>query len=340
MSTTTNDLPDRVGELLGVKSKIALQRLHGDASNRIYYRATAGKTSYILMQRPQAALESPSEEITKGPKLAEYAFLNIQRYLEKNGIRVPKVVAVSQKQDLLLLEDLGEVTVEKFLQTHPKEWRACYEKAVGALSRWQQLKPTDDCIAWQRRFDGDLLDWEFEHFIEWGLERSLKIKLPEHELKQLRSVFRDMVAEIVELPTLLVHRDFQSRNLMVIDAGLAVLDFQDALVGPYVYDLVALLRDSYIDLPEADLVHLQRRFAFERGITDETKFLRDFDLQTAQRKLKDGGRFFYIDLFKGNPNFLPHAPASFCFATRALKRLPEGTHVLAILKKYRPEFAA
>ena len=124
---------------------------------------------------------------------------------------------------------------------------------------------------------------------------------------------------------------------MIKDGELKLLDFQDALRGPYVYDLVALLRDSYVELP-AELVDELVTYFSERTERNAKTVRRDFDRMTVQRKLKDAGRFVYIDRVKGNPDFLQFIPSSLRYVRSALAQLPEGPALHDFLKPYVPEW--
>ena len=139
------------------------------------------------------------------------------------------------------------------------------------------------------------------------------------------------------------HRDYQSRNLMVLPGGeQAVIDFQDALLAPRQYDLVALLRDSYVELPPALVDRMLARYleglVAEGGARlDPAAFRATFDLLTVQRKLKDAGRFVFIDRVRGNPGFLPSIPASLRYVREALGRRPELGELREILARHVPE---
>jgi hypothetical protein len=125
---------------------------------------------------------------------------------------------------------------------------------------------------------------------------------------------------------------------MILNGGAqAVIDFQDALQGPRQYDLVALLRDSYIVLEPAEVTALVERYCARMGVADAAGFRRTFDLLTVQRKLKDAGRFEFIARVKGNPGFLPHVPASLQYVREALARLPELSDFAELLARYVPE---
>src|ERR1700687_456342 len=158
----------------------------------------------------------------------------------------------------------------------------------------------------------------------------------------LDAIFRRLSAQLAAEPRGFTHRDYQSRNIMVKDGELVVIDFQDALQGPRQYDLVALLRDSYVELDRPLIDRMLKRYlqrlAVEGGpALDGHEFVAFFDLLTVQRKLKDAGRFVFIDQVKKNPSFLAHIPSSLRYVRDALKRRPELREVEEILQKHVPE---
>jgi len=128
----------------------------------------------------------------------------------------------------------------------------------------------------------------------------------------------------------------------VKDGELVVIDFQDALLGPRQYDLVALLRDSYVELPRPFVEQMLREYTAElERLTGEKiandEFLETFDLLTVQRKLKDAGRFEFINRVKGNPGFLVSIPASLRYVHDALERQPQLSDLRKIVARYVPE---
>jgi aminoglycoside/choline kinase family phosphotransferase len=174
-------------------------------------------------------------------------------------------------------------------------------------------------IVGTRGFDRELLTWEVEHFREWGIE-ALGVHLSDAERSTFALATSYLVDTITSLPQGFVHRDYQSRNLLVLgDGSIAWIDFQDALLGPRAYDLVALLRDSYQSFDEAFVRARLADFAAARGLSHDDAIALGFelDLITVQRKLKDAGRFVFIDQVRGNPSFLPWYGASVAYAARA-----------------------
>jgi aminoglycoside/choline kinase family phosphotransferase len=158
------------------------------------------------------------------------------------------------------------------------------------------------------------------------------------EREELERIFKRVAEELAAAPRGFVHRDYQSRNLMVQDSGngdprLRVIDFQDALLGSRAYDLVGLLRDSYVALSPALLDSLVSHYVSAAEV-DAASFRHLFNLQVVQRKLKDAGRFVFIDRVKKNPSFLVSIPNSLDYVALALKSLPDLSNLREILKTY------
>ncbi len=356
--------------------RLQIDKLFGHASYRTYYRVTLspspqaspsggeGEKTFILMQMPEG-VSSVSEEITnyEGPK-DELPFVNIQRYLKSLGLPVPELYCWDAEKKIMVLEDVGDRHLETYLKDAKESMRlSFYRRAIDLLVEMQKRTNQDagagtaggnrgapsrvtpsssDCLAFHRSFDEKLLNWEFDHFLEYGIEDRFKIKVPEEDKKLFKKITRGISKEIANSKYIFVHRDFQSRNIMMKDYDLYILDFQDALQGPETYDLVSLLRDSYIELsPEAvdELIDyfLEARKKAGLPIEDENKFKRLFFLTALQRKLKDTGRFQFINTVKGNPNFLVSVPSSLRYIRAAFAKLPEFEELRKLIAKYVKE---
>ena len=318
-------------------------RLPGGAGNRIYWRVHGLlQGSAVVMELPADPVKS--EEASKAHEHEELPFLNVQRYLDRIGVRVPRVLLDAVDKGFLVIEDLTDRTLEAaLLEGRPR--REVYAQAIDQLARLRahaEAHPDPSCLAWTRAFDEELYRWEFDHFLEYGL-LARGARPSDDELQTLRRELARVSLELARAPRSFTHRDYQSRNIMVLDSGeQVVIDFQDALQGPRQYDLVALLRDSYVELdrPLIDemLARYLERFAVEGGPKlDLREFTAFFDLLTVQRKLKDAGRFVFIDQVKKNPSFLKHIPSSLKYVKDALARRPDLAEVRAILAKHVPE---
>jgi len=317
-----------------------VRQLAGQASSRTYHRIATPAGTFVAMVMPEGA---GPEEATKGEAPTELPFVNVHRYLERLGVRVPRIHAWDPAAGIMILEDLGDVTFEAALSTGDRE--SLYGRAVDMLASLRaraDASPDTACLAFRRAFDFDLYRWEFDHFLEWGLAARHGVALEGAEAARVAALADGICHALAALPRGFTHRDYQSRNLMVVGGELVVIDFQDALQGPRQYDLVALLRDSYVELPIDFVERMVRRYLarlVEAGgpSLDPEAFLADFHLLTVQRKLKDAGRFVFIDRVKGNPGFLPSIPASLRYVKEALCRRPELADLHEILARHVPE---
>jgi hypothetical protein len=353
MAYTEQDVSRFLGGLRGFESGFAVTKLKGDASYRSYFRLQTKKVpsdSFILMQW-DPALTTKSEEATGKTAITEFPFLNVQRYLENGGIMVPSVIRHDVGNGFILLQDLGDEIFERAHSAADAALkRRLYERAIKNLVNIQSLEKTSkDCIAFHRSFDYDLYMWEFGHFVEYCIEaRNAGVpgtvaRVPDEDRLAMQACFRRICAELSAIPKGFTHRDYQSRNLMLKDNRLFVIDFQDALQGPPQYDMVALLKDSYVSIDEPETEHLVEYFLDCRKAVgmplDHEAFWRGFKLQSIQRKLKDAGRFVFIDRVKNNPSFLPSIPQSLAYVKRYLDELEDLRDFKVLLSRYVPELA-
>jgi aminoglycoside/choline kinase family phosphotransferase len=318
-----------------------VRRLAGHASLRSYWRVGAPPRSHVVMVLPP---DARPEEVTKGGAPAESTFVDVQRYLSGLGVRVPRILAFEEAEGLMVLEDLGDDMLEtRLLAGDARE--PLYVRAIDQLARLRaaaEARPGGS-IAFTRSFDRDLYRWELDHFREWLLEAWKGASLSQGEREIVDRHFERIAAALDAEPKGFTHRDYQSRNLMVLPGGeQVVIDFQDALLGPRQYDLVALLRDSYVELEPAFVEAMLRRYldrlAAEGGPRLEYGPFREvFDLLTIQRKLKDAGRFVFIDRVKGNPGFLVSIPASLRYVREAFARRDDLAELHEVLARHVPE---
>lgn len=339
-------LREQVAKATGVSAdQRPVTKLKGDASNRSYYRVGQFPESHILMVMPKDA-QRASEEATSGGPPSELPFVNVHRYLTKLGVRVPKILRFDEAASMMVLEDLGDVTFEAALLAGESRERL-YGQAVDLLAKLRartEKQPDGSCLAFGRQFDEPLYIWELHHFREWGMEAWSGKQPTPKERAELEALFKKMAGTLAQEPKGFTHRDYQSRNLMLKGGELIVIDFQDALLGPRQYDLVALLRDSYVELDDAFVDAMLSRylqgFAAESGQKlNENEFKDFFYLLTIQRKLKDAARFEYIHRVKGNSSFLPSIPASLRYVKAAFAKKPEWAGLQEIASRYVPQLS-
>ena len=281
----------------------------GDASNRRYFRLGGDQFSVIVVEAPP--------ETEKNPE-----FLAIADTLSCAGVRVPQVLAADLGRGYLLLEDLGDAVLLPLLDADTVA--GYYALAFATLLKLADIDITEPSVASMPRYDEALLTEELSRFPHWFVEQLLGHSLTQNDRDIIQSASECLLASALEQPQVLVHRDFHSRNLMLhSDGQLAVIDFQDAVVGPVTYDLVSLLRDCYICWP-ADQVR-RWALAYRRrleaggklvGIPErtgstghaESEFLRWFDLMGLQRHIKVLGTFARLYLRDGKSAYLDDLP--------------------------------
>jgi hypothetical protein len=194
-----------------------------------------------------------------------------------------------------------------------------YNQAGDLLLRMAAARPGGFGLP---AYDETLLTEELARFPEWFVGSLLDFALTDDEAGCLAALWRVLLDNAAEQPRVLVHRDFHSRNLMCLaDGELAVIDFQDAVIGPITYDLVSLLRDCYVSWPQ-DRVRtwaLAHRDALQaaghlESVGDE-RFLRWFDLMGLQRHIKVLGTFARLNLRDGKAAYLRDLPLVLSYVT-------------------------
>jgi aminoglycoside/choline kinase family phosphotransferase len=303
----------------------------GGASTRRYFRVSLPEATAVAMFVPDGA---KPEEVARGGAHARWPFLEVRDLLAAHGVDVPEVLGEDTARGWVLLEDLGDDTLAVYLAAHPERREPLYVRAVTDLARAHRAlaaMPAGSIVA-TRAFDHELLGWEIHHFREWALEaRGVTLGAADRAL--FDGIAGRLAARIAGWPRAFVHRDYQSRNLMVgAEERLSWIDFQDALLGPRVYDLVALLNDSYQVFDRPFVEARLDDFAAARGLgrPEREALGREFDLVTVQRKLKDAGRFVFIDRVKGNPSFLPFVEPTIAKVRASLARLTDDEDMRAL----------
>ena len=296
----------------------------GDASNRRYFRAEIGGVSRILVDAP------PTTEKNE-------AFLAIRDRLAGANVRVPAVEAADLGRGYLILEDLGSRLLLKELGTDTAD--DCYRTAMGVLLHMAEV---DANTIHLDSYDELLLAEELGRFPAWFAESLLGQAVDDGERILLQACFDRLIANALEQPQVLVHRDFHSRNLMPqADGSLGVIDFQDAVLGPVTYDLASLLRDCYIKWPEQRvqgwaLAHRDSLTAggLPGGEADDETFLRWFDLMGLQRHIKVLGTFARLSLRDEKPAYLDDLPLVIRYVLEIAGKYAESEPYIAAFHRW------
>lgn len=287
------------------------QALPGDASFRRYYRIIGqfpGQSSqaYIVMDAP-TTLEKTQD------------FIDVATLLSQLGLRVPQIIRQSTDAGFLLLEDFGDSLLLNQLNVHSVNHY--YQMAMDILLHLQHQAKT--ITTHLPEFDHAFILQELMLFKDWFLVEHLKLHISPIEEDLLMDMFLKLANQITNMPQTIIHRDFHSRNLMVLnDDTLGVIDFQDAMIGPRCYDLVSILKDCYISWD----VTLQKNWCFDfyqnlNPSCEFTMFWHEFILCGLQRHLKVLGIFARLNYRDGKRQYLNDLPLVWQYMTEALSQI-------------------
>ena len=314
-SHLSQDFIDWILAYLPVENKlIGLLRvspLMGDAGFRRYYRLNT-QPSLIAVNSP------PSKEKNQ-------AYVDISLVFKAAGIRRPSLMAVDFSRGFLLLEDFGETLLQTVLTDKSVDYR--YQQAESMLLTIQQLPANPQVFA---PYDLEVLSNELGLFEQWFVKELLGVEIDAAAQIMIKKLYSDLTCSALEQPKVIVHRDYHSRNLMILeDDSIGVIDFQDAVEGPITYDLVSLLKDCYVRWPmalvqERALNYKQRldQLGLINKVNDQV-FLRWFDLMGLQRHIKVMGIFSRLALRDGKVDYLNDLSLVVAYSLEVANRYPE-----------------
>jgi len=246
---------------------------------------------------------------------------------------VPEVIAVSKEEGFVLLEDLGDLTLErKFWESqHQDQALSYYKQAIDELIKIHYACTKDfnsDYFAFKIEFNTEKLLWEMNYAREHLLEKFLNLKFSETEGELIQKKFTEVCSRLHKEPKFIAHRDYHSRNLMLKTGIVRVIDFQDARLGPVQYDLVSLLRDSYVNLNSkmaSTLItyYLERRSDVGEPSVDRAQFELIYELQSIQRCLKACGSFTSFFNTRQDTRYLKYLKPTLTRVRQALLVFPE-----------------
>lgn len=293
-----------------------------DASFRRYFRIYYDGQTRIVMDAP------PAQE-----DCAPY--IKIARGLFALGLNVPEILETNLEQGFLLLSDLG--SRQYLSELNELSVERLYGDALEALIALQSR--CSQAVLELPPYDNALLMREMGLFHEWFIQKHLGLVLDESQQGVLEDTCTLLAQSALQQPTVCVHRDYHSRNLMVTEQhNPGILDFQDAVHGPLTYDLVSLLRDCYISWAPERVTQWALRYqqqALAAGIltdNDAAKFLRWFDWMGVQRHLKAIGIFARLNRRDGKPGYLKDIPRTLGYVVAVSRHYPELQPLHSLLR--------
>ena len=304
-------------------SSLTLEVASADASFRSYWRTDYDGRSWIVMDSPPAK-EDPRPWLKIGEQLAAA------------GLHVPAVYDQDLEQGFLLIEDLGTQLYLPALNDSTAD--ALYRDAMHALLRMQSSMDYHELPP----FDRNVLISGLEIMPEWFLGRHLGHQPDGAERSVLEAAFDVIVRNALEQPRCFVHRDFHSRNLLIVEHNSpGIIDFQGALAGPITYDLASLLRDGYIAWPRERVeawVETYRRQLIDAQLIgteiDAKQFLRWFDLTGLHRHVRVLGQFYRLWYRDGKAGYLADVPRVYHYVMSVAGSYPELADFVALIERH------
>ncbi|NCF72458.1 MAG: phosphotransferase [Gammaproteobacteria bacterium] len=314
-----NDWISGIDEVAGCEPKPA----SSDASFRRYFRLQTSHASFIAMDAPPTAEDC-------------LPFVRIAGYLEAMQLTAPRIIEADIENGFLLLSDLGSEQYLSRLQSHPERAEVLYADAIEALLCMQRRG-----AAYQASlppYDEDLLRFELALFRDWLCGTHLNLNFSDADERHWQACCDVLVDNAMRQPQVFVHRDYHSRNLMVMEQGNpGILDFQDAVEGPMTYDLVSLLKDCYVRWPAEQvrqwaLTYYQKLSEATRQQVDEQQFFRNFELMGVQRQLKAAGIFCRLSHRDGKTAYLNDVPRTLSYIVELGSRYEELSFLVPLIR--------
>ena len=303
--------------------------LSGDASDRRYFRIL------VRDEAPQVLAVHP------GPiDFDALPFVNVAKLLSQMPVPVPRILGHSNELGIIALDDLGDVTLQAHLgAASPAQHAALYRQAVTFIDTLQRRGAelaSPAYVPYGIAFDVEKLTWELQFFTKHFLEAYRGAQITTAARDALAAEYAAIAEELAGEPRVLCHRDYHSRNLMLRGGSLYIIDFQDARMGPDTYDLVSLLRDSYVDFTEAQVDALMAFFlALREGrlptASAPAEFRRRFDVMALQRNLKALGTFGFQTTSRQNTVYIQYIPRTLNYVRTNLAKYPRFDRLREIL---------
>ncbi len=302
-----------------LEDEIMLLPLNGDASFRRYFRVS-GK-NLIAVDAPPKTQKNQE-------------FVLIDKALSAENVKVPKIISYDLDNGFMLLEDLGNVTFAQVATGENTE--SYYLKAIdllGSIAKTKNNLSLPD-------FDDDFVKFELSLFETWMLNKKLGIELSASEKNELSLAYSYICSSLKTLPYVAMHRDYHSRNLMVCDDKLAVIDFQDMVNGPITYDLASIVYDCYVVL-NSNLIEKCTHRAYQNytdlnllSNMDYSEFMRLLNITSLQRHIKVLGIFCRLSIRDGKDGYLKDLPRVINYVLDECKKDSHFSKLSDIIKKY------
>jgi aminoglycoside/choline kinase family phosphotransferase len=320
---TRSHFPD-----LRPRAEWSILPLDKGGSGRLYFRIQCGEESMIFVKYNDHREENRH-------------FVEIGRFLERCGVQVPQIFQHDPQEGLIWMQDLGGEDLWSFRDSDWAVRRSLYASALRQVARLHghahRVLPGAG-LKLQLEFDETLYLWEQGYFFEHALQGIFGLSAQEVEEHQRTPALQEMAKRLARLPRVLIHRDFQSQNIMIHEAGAWLIDFQGMRPGLPHYDVASLLYDPYVHLTEEERTELAGDYleaALAEGVPLEGDFEEVLLGCAAQRLMQALGAYGFLGLKCGRPAFLRYVPTAKTSLRQVLARLDGHEDVIQLLDSIR-----
>ncbi len=293
-----------------------LKLASADASFRQYFRLYKGDESVILM-------DSSLEKESLRP------FVDVTNRLLHVSVKAPKILDMNLDEGFLIIEDFGNIHYLNVL--NHKNYEVLYTKAIKEIVTMQKADAKD-----LPNYDKAFLNFEMDLMQEWFLQKYLHVNLSSEEKQMIERTLDSISNEVLAQPQgLFVHRDYHSRNIMILkDGSVGVIDYQDAMSGAVTYDLVSLLKDCYVEYDEQEIQKLALKFRDMKNLhVDDATFIKWFDFMGLQRHIKVLGIFCRLYLRDGKSGYLNDLPLTLKYVIQSAHKYEQTEKLAKVLGK-------
>ncbi len=305
------------------EAEVKISPIEKGGSDRKFYRIQfSAEQSVVLVKYGKEQAENQR-------------YVEIAEFLAAHGVRAPKIHFHDPAEGLIWVEDLGGRDLWSHREESWPERRTFYESALEEIARLHRISAADSAELRRdlpAQFDAELYLWEQGYFMENCLGRHGGVA--EKKWRELAALpaLHEIATRLANFPRVLVHRDFQSQNIIIRDGQAHLIDFQGMRPGLAEYDLASLLYDPYVELSPAERAELAK-FYQEEAEQNDPAFAEKLQLCAMQRLMQALGAYGYLGIVKGNQAFLAHVPAALESLGEVLTGI-EGTEpILAALPR-------